>query len=83
MNKVRSTELLVGEHDSYSTSRESMTRSNEGRERVCRKLTVFTEESNHISIITPNDVLDERSSEFGNDLLLLDIEEDDRVRSRK
>ena len=83
MNKVRSTELLVGEHNSCSTSRESMTRSNEGRERECRKLTVFTEESYHISIITPNDVLDERSSEFGNDLLLLNIEKDDRVGSRE
>lgn len=45
--------------------------------------TVLAEESDHAAILRPDDILDRRRRQLGQDLLLLDIEENDRCRRRK
>jgi len=64
---------FVGDGDSYLSTSLSLSWLDERK----GKLTVLAEKSNVVTISTPDDILDWRSSQFRKDLLLLNIEQGD------
>lgn len=79
MNGASLGQSLVRQCDSYATLRFSIIT----HVRSMRQLTVFTQQSNHTAVCAPNGILDWRSGNFCQGLLLLDVVQNNLSRTRK